>query len=229
MTTAKRILVPRPLPQALETADRIRRFLLGEPLVAPLLNVVPLEWDISALGAAFYDGIIVTSMNALSTLQHFSRSSEIYTVGDRLAERVRELGFSHVQSAQGTSRELKILLQHKRPLKSESPHFIHLSGESISDLTLYQACDWQGTIDRHVVYRIDTASQWPADIESFDHVLLYSVQMAEAFQRLCPVDPSRLTLYCLSKRIADSLLPHWREANLKTAPSPNEDSLFSLL
>ncbi len=229
MTTAKHILVPRPLPQAQETADRIRRLSLGEPLVAPLLHVVPIERDVSVFGSAFYDGIIVTSANALPALQHFSRSSKIYTVGDRLAERVRGLGFTHVQSAHGTSHELKFLLQHNHQLVSKSPHFIHLSGEKVSDPTLYHANDWHGKIDRQEVYRIDAASQWPAAAKDFEHVLLYSVQMAEAFQRLCPFDPSQLTLYCLSKRIADCLLPHWRMANLKTAASPNEDSLFSLL
>jgi uroporphyrinogen-III synthase len=107
-----RVWVTRTLPDARATADRVRS--LGcEPIIAPLLQVQPLqpELDLNGVGALAF-----TSAHGLGgfVALHAERELPVFTVGDRTAELAVQAGFERVVSAGGDLGDLVALIARHR-------------------------------------------------------------------------------------------------------------------
>src|SRR5690349_12810995 len=105
----KRVAITRAQPGADETASRLRA-LGAEPILAPLLSIVPCASNTNVAGA---DALIFTSANgvrAFPDVQH-ARDIAVLTVGDATAEAARTAGFANVRSADGDVEALAALVK----------------------------------------------------------------------------------------------------------------------
>lgn len=117
-----RIWVSRPEPGAARTARRLDG--LGHAaLVAPVLRIVPTG---DAVPAGAFDGLILTSGNAVPATVSLPRDRLVFAVGARTAERARRAGFSRVLCAEGDAGDLAALV-----VRTLSPgsRLLHAAGE----------------------------------------------------------------------------------------------------
>ena len=116
------IWVSRPEPGAARTARRLEA--LGHAaLVAPVLRVVPTE---EAVPEGAFDGLILTSGNAVPAAEGVSRDRPVFAVGARTAERARRAGFSRVLCAEGDAGDLAALVARTLP---SGRRLLHAAGE----------------------------------------------------------------------------------------------------
>ena len=218
-----RLLVTRPEPDATREVETLMA--LGhEPVRAPLLEIefledVPLNLD----GA---QAIVITSRNALRALgTHPERDQAlalpIFAVGEATAWAARQLGFTEVTIGPGTGAGLHpMICQEVHP--SHGP-LVHIGAEKV-------AFDLKGALESHgidlrrvVLYRshpVETLSEDVVDgLKSgdIDGALLLSPRTARAFARLVQryglvTEVKGLVCYCLSKAIAEAVVPLGVEA-----------------
>ncbi|QDH17577.1 uroporphyrinogen-III synthase [Swingsia samuiensis] len=104
MSSRRFVIVTRPEPGLTETMNAIRA--LGwVPVACPMLVIrhyLPPE-EVEC------DVVLVTSLNALPALKNWSKRKRIITVGQKTAQRAREYGFLHVDSAGGDAKSLSQL------------------------------------------------------------------------------------------------------------------------
>lgn len=121
-----RIWVSRPEPGATRTAQRLEG--LGHAaLVAPVLRIVPTGAPPPAPPPpGHFDGLILTSGNAVTATAAASRALPVVAVGARTAERARRAGFLHVHCAAGDAGDLAALVADTLPPGSA---LLHAAGE----------------------------------------------------------------------------------------------------
>ncbi|KQT59776.1 uroporphyrinogen III synthase [Methylobacterium sp. Leaf456] len=101
-----RIWVSRPEPGAARTAKRLEG--LGHAvLVAPVLRIAPTGMPVPE---GPFDGLILTSGNAVAATDGLPRDLSVFAVGTRTAERARRAGFSRVHCAEGHAGDLAALV-----------------------------------------------------------------------------------------------------------------------
>lgn len=177
------MLITRPAADAAATAERVRR--LGfEPVVAPLLEVVPGRID-SPPGI---DAIVVTSGNALEaigTLAHVP----LLAVGDATAAKARAAGFTRVESAGGDAADLAALVSRHVPQGSHIL-FPTVLGEGAALEASLHAAGY--AVHRKLAYAIHPVHKLPRPaIEALGSdrlraALFLSARTANAFVRLLP-------------------------------------------
>ncbi len=117
-----RIWVSRPEPGAARTARRLEG--LGHAvLLAPVLRIVPTGAPVPD-GA--FDGLILTSGNAVPATGGLPRALPVFAVGSRTAERARRAGFSQVHAAGGDAGDLAAQIAGRLPPGSR---LLHAAGE----------------------------------------------------------------------------------------------------
>jgi uroporphyrinogen-III synthase len=239
-----RLLVTRPEPDGARTAAALRA--RGhDVMLAPLLSIEPeVEAD---LGPGPWDGVLITSANAVRAIAAHPRKSELlglplYAVGRRSAEAARAAGFAEVVSADGDAGALARLVAARDRTPQGPPHvrlpLLYLAGEDRA-ADLGGALAAQGIATQTVViYRAVIATALPPDVKdalaagAIDGVLHYSRRSADAFVALAlaaVIDIKKLTTkhYCVSAQVAAPL----REAGAATfaAATPDEAALLALI
>lgn len=117
-----RIWVSRPEPGAARTARRLQE--LGHAaLVAPVLRIVPTG---APVPEGVFDGLILTSGNAVTAAESGPRDRPVFAVGRRTAERARRAEFSRVHCAEGDAGDLAGLVAATLPPESR---LLHAAGE----------------------------------------------------------------------------------------------------
>ncbi len=117
-----RIWVSRPEPGAARTARRLQE--LGHAvLVAPVLRIAPTGAPVPE-GA--FDGLLLTSGNAVAATDGLARDRPVFAVGTRTAERARRAGFSRVHCADGDAGDLAALVAASLP---PGRRLLHAAGE----------------------------------------------------------------------------------------------------
>lgn len=231
-----RILVTRPLQEADRTASALAR--LGhEPVLAPMLTIVPLD---DPLPAGPWSGVIMTSGNAARAIA--SRAVmllplPVFAVGHQTAIAARDAGFVSVVSAAGDGADLVALLATQK-LSSTNPLLYLAGNDRARDLTA-ELSAYSIRAETHVVYRAVPAKALAATVkEAFlenrlDGVLHYSRRTAAIFCE-CAASSGVLaeallsTHYCLSARAAEPLVELGAK-DVRVGSSPDEDALFRLL
>ena len=232
-----RLLVTRPRTDAERTADLLRD--AGhEPLIAPLLEIVPADPP-GDVPVSNVQAFLVTSANGARALAGATdrRDVALFAVGDASAAAARDAGFAEVRSADGDVDDLAALV--RGVLDPANGILIHAVG-FVSAGNLAGDLAASGFDARTVVlYEARTCADLPENAAvaltggRIDGVLLYSPRTARSFTAL--VEKAGLTpklagirAYCLSAAVAD-VLPEGVFARVETANRPDQAALFELL
>jgi uroporphyrinogen-III synthase len=229
-----RVVVTRPLPQADQTAAKLRA--LGhEPVVLPLTEIVPLRPAIPAVDLAACDIVAATSANAFVHLPaeyaRILRDKPASVVGDATERAALMAGFSDVESAGGDASNLAALIADNavpggtiaylcgRVRKPDFEREMAHAGFAIV------GCETYDTLA--IAYRPDTVRA--ALAAAGTAVLLYSANAAQRLADLTGNDVAQGTLFCcLSPRIGH-ILKAAGHSNVRIARNPDEAGLLDCL
>jgi uroporphyrinogen-III synthase len=233
-----RLLVTRPEPDAAALAEEL--LALGhEPVVQPLLEFHPLDFDPAPLKAA--GGLIVTSRNGLRALQGRIDPAGIagcpvFCVGGETERGLRQAGFQTIAAVAQTAEQLCLVVAS---MAAQGTSLVHITGE-------HQAFDLAGALEGHGfsiatlrVYEMKAASAFnDAVLAAFESgsiggVILMSPRTAEIFVSLCRQhglwDRARfLDYFCLANSVSNRLKP-LEPVHVHIAQRPDRASLLGLL
>ncbi|MBR0906016.1 uroporphyrinogen-III synthase [Bradyrhizobium liaoningense] len=237
------ILVTRPHPDNETTADNLRA--RGHVvLLAPVLKFEPVVFHDE--GETSYDGIIVTSANAIRGVALQLRDLgllqlPLFAVGEHTAAAARDAGFADVIAAGGDAAALrdKVVRSARDKVLKKNSTLLYLAGADLSrDLGGELGAEGFNVVTQ-TTYRMAPVKVLPREVcdgfaaHGIDAVLHYSRRSARAFldaARDEGVEISALAIpqCCLSETIAGVL----REAGASqvlVATTPDENALFGTL
>jgi uroporphyrinogen-III synthase len=210
-----RIWVTRTLPQAEETAERLRA--MGhEPVVAPVLEcrALPAILDLDGIPALAF-----TSRNAVATFSNLTsrRDFPVFTTGEATAAHARAAGFTDVVSADGDVQDLARLIIERRPGNVLHPGAAEPAGDLTGELS-------KAAVTSRSVAVYETAETGVAAPQA-DAVLVHSPRAAAVVARLARPE---LAAYAISPAAAAPLITS-NFQRVAVAPYPNEAALLKLL
>jgi uroporphyrinogen-III synthase len=231
------LLVTRPLPDAEDTARRLRG--LGHAvLVQPFLRIVfaPPPRDLAEPAA-----LIVTSRNALRAVQAWPqavrwRSRPVFVVGKATAREAAALGFTDVRVGGGDAAVLAETVRDD--LAPEAGPLIYPAARQRTG-GLSEALEADGyEVVAVETYRAEAVTQLDEPVrralfeQRLDGVLLYSRRTAEAFRTAVANAGLResladLTCYVLSPDVGEALAG--TGAEISAPERPEEDLLLVLI
>jgi uroporphyrinogen-III synthase len=220
-----RVLVTRPEPGASATAKRLAA--LGhEAVLLPCLSVKTTTPRLPEHPAA----LVITSGQAVPALPARLRNVPVFCVGDATAVKLREAGFTRVESAAGDAGDLCRLIVARRLV---GLHVLAV-GERHGLALLAKLREAGIVAARRKVYTVTKLQSLPGEAHAalsdgaVDAALFYSAETARAFTRLNPPGTARMQAYALSEGVAQGLegLP-W--AQIHVALAPTEADLMALL
>lgn len=233
-----RVLVTRPEPQARRTARRLAE--LGfEAVILPLTQIVGLPAEASALPGKI-DAVAVTSANALRHLPRELAASladkRCFAVGERTAERARELGFRDVVAGPGDAGALAAELARRMGTGAAIAYPCGRVRMADFEARLGGAGFAVHPIEVYDTVAVDRSSAELAAVlgkEPIDAVLLYSANAAGLYAKLAwPPETgavlSRAHFFCMSPRVAVALTGV-EGAHIHVAAEPTEPALLRLL
>jgi uroporphyrinogen-III synthase len=217
--------VTRPEPGASATAKRLAA--LGhEALLLPCLSVKTAVPRLPEHPAA----LVVTSGQAVPALPARLHNVPVFCVGDATAIKLREAGFTRVESAAGDAGDLYRLIVARR---LAGLHVLAV-GERHGLALLARLREAGIVAARRKVYTVTKLQALPEDARgalaegTLDAALFYSAETARAFAKLNPPGTEQMQAYALSESVAQGLegLP-W--AQIHVALAPTEADLMALL
>lgn len=220
-----RVAITRAAPDNAQTAERVRER-GAEPVLAPLLTIVPCGYDTNTDDA---QAIIFTSSNGVRAFPDVvgARDRIVLTVGDVTAQAAREAGFTDVRSADGDVESLTALAHTS--LDPAKGKLIHIAGDHVAG-DLGGALRAAGfVVERRFAYASVAAAALPDAFNTpLDAVTFHSARAAETFVALGAPGAEQLTAACFSQTIADtaSAAP-WRR--LIVSPAPRDEALLDAL
>jgi uroporphyrinogen-III synthase len=233
-----RLLVTRPMPDAVRQAERLKA--LGhEVFPAPMLEVQFLDTALPSL--TVMQALIATSRNALRALEAGRKLADahklpLFAVGKATAELARDLGFREVYQGPGRAEALPLLIGSH--CATGDGALLHLAGERLG-YDVKGALEKQGfAVTRCVLYATRAADSLGDAHDALasgalDGVILMSPATAQSYVTLVGAHgleqaAAKLTHFCLSQNVADALAV-LDGARMLIAKSPSEDDLFALL
>lgn len=226
-------LITRPAAEAEKSGTKLER--LGfQPSYAPMLRVEPVSFEIPDETRS----LIITSKNGarygLANIGNKGRP--IFAVGEQTAQEARDLGFTNITVGPGTARKLVPLLLECG--LSQKRDYAHLCGSvvsyNIADVLRNAGLDAVSVVTYQTLPNRVFSPSVQEEIESgeIENVLFYSPRTATIFEEAISENNKhewlpKLNAYCLSNRVADSLLGPWK--TIQAAVLPTEKALFSLL
>ncbi len=237
------VLVTRPHPDDEATAGalRARGF---EVLQAPMLRFAAVAFQDDA--DARYDGVIVTSANALRAIEPQLKDSRLldlplFAVGEHTAAAARGAGFGQVIAAKGDASALRdlVLAALKAKRLKRGSTLLYLAGADLARDLAGELGENGFTVVTHTTYRMIPVSSLPREVcdafvaNEVEAVLHYSRRSARAFldaARTGGVEISALALpqYCISAAVA-SILRDAGATQVTAAASADENALFEAL
>lgn len=217
-----RVAITRAAPEADHTAERVRA-LGAEPVLAPLLEIAPRDFDIDLGGT---QALLFTSINGVRAFAAASgrRDVRVLTVGNASAAQARAAGFDDVRSADGDAAALAHLAQAE--LDPGAGGLVHVAGAHIANDMAQTLRSAGFRIERRVAYEARAANALPAAFgEPLDIVLFHSPRAAGTFVRLGAPGAERLVAACLSPAVGDAARAV-RWGKVVIAPAPREDVLL---
>jgi uroporphyrinogen-III synthase len=220
-----KLLVTRPEPGASATAARLAG--LGhEAVLLPCLSVTSRTPRLPEHPAA----LVVTSGQAVPALPARLHHVPVFCVGDATGAKLRQAGFTRVESAAGDAEALFRLITARRVT---GLHVLAV-GER-HGLALLEKLRAAGiSAVRRKVYSVTRLRLLPTPVRAelaagtFDGALFYSAETARAFAALNPPGTAQMEAFALSENVAAGLtgLP-WRK--IHAALAPTEADLMALL
>ena len=207
-----RLLVLRPEPGASATAERARTLGL-DPVVVPLFEVEPVEWEAPEPGG--FDGLLLTSANAV---RHAGgkieglRGLKAYAVGEATAEAAREAGFDI--AATGDAGVDRLLGSIESDLK-----LLHLCGEDRIET------DARQSITPLVVYQSKAVAAPDVSAAQGGLALIHSPRASRRFAELVSDRPSTV-IAAISNATAKAAGDGWKQ--VAVADQPSDEALLAL-
>ncbi len=237
------ILVTRPHPDGEATAAALRA--QGhDVLLAPALKFEPVPFR--AEGEVRYDGVLVTSANAIRAIAPQLRelgllALPVFVVGEHTAAVARDAGFATVIVAGGDAASLRDTVRQgaRDKVLKRKGRLLYLAGADLSS-DLAGELGAQGfDVVTQTTYRMVPVTHLPRNVcEGFashgiQAVLHYSRRSARAFleaARAEGVEISALAIpqCCLSENVA-AVLREAGASQVAVAASPDEKALFGAL
>ncbi len=217
-----RVAVTRASPGAERTADRLRA-MGAEPVLTPLLTIVPRAYDTNVEGA---QALLFTSINGVHAFPDARRlhAMPVLTVGDATAHAAREAGFTDVRSADGDV--VALIAMAKRALAPSRGKLVHIAGEHVAGDLAGELRAAGFSIERRVAYSAQAAPKLPPQLlEPLDVVLFHSARAAETFVRLGAPNAAHLRAACISAAVA-AAAAEVKWGRTIVAPAPREDALL---
>ena len=218
-----RIAITRALPEAERTGERVRA-LGGEPVLAPLLTIVPCAYNTNVEGA---QALIFTSSNGVRAFPDVRRARDciVLAVGEATAEAARAAGFADVRAGDGDVASLAALAQ--RDFDPRGGKLIHIGGEHVASDLAGQLQTAGFSVERRVAYSARAAIALPAAFSGpLDIVLFHSARAAETFVSLGAPGAGQLTAGCISAPVAAAAgKAPWRR--IVVSPAPREDAFLA--
>lgn len=218
-----RVAITRAAPEAQKTAERVRAR-GAEPVLAPLLTIVPCGYDTNTEGA---QALIFTSSNGVHAFPDArgARHLPVLAVGEATAAAARETGFADVRSADGDVNALAALV--KATLSPGAGKLIHIGGDHVAGDLSGQLSSAGFKVERRVAYAAVAAHAAPEAFNGpLDIVLFHSARAAEAFVALGAPGAENLVAGCLSPAVANAAAgARWKR--VITAPAPRENDLLT--
>ncbi|MDQ0465490.1 uroporphyrinogen-III synthase [Caulobacter ginsengisoli] len=226
--SARQIWITRAQPAADATAQRVRE--MGhEPLVAPLIELVPIEARVDLTGIA---ALAFTSANGVRAFAEAEarRDLTVYAVGGTTAAAAKAAGFRGVLTADGDVAALaERIVSRKRELMGAVLHpgaaepagdlcgALIEAGIEARPLVLYEAID------------VAPDEALLAALPGLDAVLLHSPRAAGILAAFLKKHPApTLRALCLSGAVARPLAKA-RLRQVASAPFPIEAALLNLI
>ena len=235
------ILVTRPHPDNDTTLATLRDRGF-EALSAPLLRFEPLPFHDDA--DADYDGVILTSANALRSLDLTASRLlplPLFAVGAHTADAARAAGFDRVIVAKGDAVSLRdlVLAQVKAGKLTASATLLYLAGADLSRDLAGELGTRGLTVVTHTTYRMAPVAALPRQAsEAFmanriSAVLHYSRRSAQAFLETIRADGIEISALavpqcCISAAVA-AVLHDAGATNVVVAARPDETALLEAL
>jgi uroporphyrinogen-III synthase len=217
-----RVAITRALADAERTAERVRE-LGAEPVIAPLLTIIPCGYDTNVEGA---QALLFTSANGVRAFPDARRlhAKPVLTVGDATAETAREAGFTNVRSADGDVSALAVLA--RATLSPSKGRLVHIGGDHVAGDLVGELRGAGFSVERRVAYAAREALTLPAELQRpLDIVLFHSARAAETFVTLGAPNAAKLTAACMSEAVAQAAgKAPW--ARIIVSPAPREDALL---
>jgi uroporphyrinogen-III synthase len=217
-----RIAITRALPEAEGSAARLRQ-LSGEPIVAPLLEIAPLQCSADTSGV---QALLFTSANGVRAAQaSLERALPVLAVGDATARAASQAGFANVRSAQGDVAALAAMAAATLDPKAGALLYLsgaHVAGDLIGAL---HAAGYDAR--RAIVYDARIVDVLPAAyLQPLDMVAFHSARAAQAFARFGAPHAAQRIAVCLSPAVAEAAKAvDW--ARVVVAAAPQDDALWS--
>lgn len=218
-----KILITRPIDEAKALAEELAD--LGyQPVISPLLEI-ELFHNLDFQIFDKYDGIIISSRNAIKAIARANKSLKLFIVGEQTTEAAKKLGFANSIYMGANIEKLKEAMQHRNNL-------LYLSGVDISD----DLSSLENKFDRLEVYQAKRVESAPGNFLDFIKLhnlrlcLFFSKRTAQIF--LDFVKEYKLESYCgniivlsLSANINDCL----KDLNLHSYYISEEPTLRSMI
>lgn len=224
-----RVWVARPEPGASRTGAALAG--LGHaPVIAPVLAVRPVEEPVPQ---GPFDGVILTSANAVQALDGRFRGLPVFAVGARTAERARSAGLGPVFEGPGDGAGLAALVGGHLPVGAR---LLHVAGEDRKPEPAASLGQAGFRLTIHIAYRAEAVAGLPAAAGdalaagTLEAALHYSSRSAETALSLCENAGHggafrALNHYCLSADVARAL----EQAGIRVhfvAAQPRETALL---
>ena len=205
-----RVLVLRPEPGASATIERARALGL-DPLAIPLFEIEPLEWEAPDPDA--FDGLLLTSANAVGSVFGQLRSLPVYAVGEATAAVARDAGLT--VAAVGDAGVDRLLGSIEPRL-----NLLHLCGE---DRRL------PSTVRQRItpipVYRAKPIENPDLSSARGAIALIHSPRAGRRFAELVST-PGSTAIAAISPAAAEAVGAGW--AAVESASEPNDEALLAL-
>jgi len=180
--------------------------------------------------------LVFTSKNGVRAFKAFGFAprQKVITVGDATARAARDIGFTYVKSAQGTSQDVTDLI-----LKtiSKDVTIIHCAGRHVRGSICEDLQDAGYSARRDLYYHSEPITAWPdIDYSVLTHIAFYSPRAARSFCNLLsditarPVSLDIHQLVFIS--ISDAVDAEFEDLSLamrRVAKRPNEAAMLDAL
>ena len=224
----QRVAITRALPDALQTAGRVRQY-GALPVVAPLITIAPRTFDtkIEDIQALLFTSAAGVRAFAAATP---ARDAAVLTVGLETARAARSAGFARVTAAGGSADALANLAVST--LEPKAGKVIHISGAHVAgDIAGALAAHGFET-ERRIAYEAVAAPQLPAELQQpCDIILFHSARAAAIFASFGAPYADQTMAACLSAAVAHAAVNSplgpvsWR--GVIVSPAPRDEALVA--
>lgn len=208
LATPRKLLVLRPQPGADATAARARALGL-EPVVAPLFEILPMDW--LPPDPAHHDALLFTSASGVRAasegLTRFAHLP-VVTVGEATAEAARAIGLNVVETGEGDGAAVVAATRFARLLHLAGRRHVPLDPARVTSVAVYAA-----------------EALPPPPLPTEGVALLHS---GRAARRLGAIVAQRggYSLVAISKAVADAAGGGWR--SVVAADRPADAAMLAL-